>query len=1618
MIKYSEQLLSTPLKTPSTFKSSSPTPSNDIRRIASASGHDNRFSLTPLWEFVVRTKSLPESFDLNIFFQVVHERLQNPEREVRQHALRVLSDVITVIDSATLDSKMEVIIPDLITNMGHIGPAVRKGAIDCLKVYLGCSNNSDDILKDIVYNGVERSSENKMKSNVVTGIIIALPFLIKKVNRFTLVYVIRIVSEKMVQITYQETALKSLVRIKDIIGDELFDACVDSNFKKDFGQLCEVYNVDLESDVVVRKTQDEIIEDKVILETEIKLNSGPAITMQIHEESRQSIVAEDSEDDERNSLGIVKVLTDDSEDYYEPRRTPRRVRFGGEIVKLRTPDSDSNQPSDLDNDSTITITPRNENGNKPVIEIHYNDTKSNRAVSHIPVKKPKQPQSEPTSPTRVNNELKKLSRSSPNLSNANVFGEKVSNGSSKIPRRNDKIDKKSVPVKDQKLSHTTTIQIKFSEPRVENKETKNTTNLGKKLKKPPLLKIDNVESKNDDCLSPDPAHKEIEIFHNLTRSPERKKDEPFFQDDTQSVSKADTLKEDVVEPDKDKGIVYCETIQKDVNDVVPFKNYASTPRSNSAAPNTYSSFQVCSTTNFTESQSVESPIPTNDNGDCLTCSSSGSDVLSLDNNWEDIDLIDSNIIRNLKCKDDWRIRLRGLEDLNKSLQDPKVLKASEKKASSLLYFLFGCEQHVRLQIAAEDTLKIIFSNMAIDVLRGRLGQIVTALCKMGSPAGVRLSILLMRRITADEFLNQLLSNNILKAKSSKIREGALQILMTISRIFPSTEVNVPKAVEFVTPLLRDRKKRVRRASLETIASLAQLGSPATVLDVLSHVASEYSDKEQLIRVIRARLSRKQLPAVDPNGSVRYSTPSGDSELEWISIGSATGSPLSTQSVDTVENVYEVKTERLDKGHIDRINYWKSNARRTHNTDADLDENEEESDWSQNSNNNKDDAKSQNLQIWAVDPWALSAPVKLSASNGTLRPLYVIQKEAAPSNSSNSADSYKARSPRGRSYSPPKRNFDTNKSEKRERFVAVNKDEECFQNLHKSISSDQIRHGKSYSCTSSSNSDASVRTNNWSKNFKSAIPVPVSSDSRLRFRTRHGDVSRGPFSIPAQFYRTPIVSLAFLPNDLETKSPTPERTPDRNTVSQRSVLVQQPFSSGSESSEFCTPPAEPHLSNPVLEESPRQTESFIEVDSPRYHSENFTVIESAPDVLEENKTFSRANSANSHVESVSLNVEDVSLDEAEVKPDTEESFQTQDEFEEEHEKEVSEIRTSQTITINDLESFNVQKTYLESNLSKSEVNLQISTEVSRKSVSSAPALNDTYQNKEPDWIVENITLPGTVNDFSSGHTITTEIKTTPKVRQPLTRQLSRKNSVRSKRDTTTFVENLNPFLKPKEAFNETMALLDHNDWEMTMKGLQGAARLTRHHPDICDLHMHAICAALGKQIKNLRSQVARAACTVTSEMFTNPRRSLEVELEEIAVPLLHRTADTNKFLRGDANAALDKMCLHLAPPRVVSIIAIKGGKHQNAIVRCAAARLLSSITTRLGAEKVFQLPKDTRDKILYAGANMLMEGNLDTRKHAKIMFGNLIGHSQFNKAMAEAVPACTIRHIQKTLKSLQ
>lgn len=65
-----------------------------------------------------------------------------------------------------------------------------------------------------------------------------------------------------------------------------------------------------------------------------------------------------------------------------------------------------------------------------------------------------------------------------------------------------------------------------------------------------------------------------------------------------------------------------------------------------------------------------------------------------------------------------------------------------------------------------------------------------------------------------------------------------------------------------------------------------------------------------------RLSRKQLPAVEANGLIRYSTPIGESELEWLSLGSS-----------SEQNLYNSQPQqRIGSTSGSDMGYWQRNDR--------------------------------------------------------------------------------------------------------------------------------------------------------------------------------------------------------------------------------------------------------------------------------------------------------------------------------------------------------------------------------------------------------------------------------------------------------------------------------------------------------------------------------------------------------------------------------------------------------------------------------------------------------------------------------------------------------------------
>lgn len=403
------------------------TTATPLRRPSSSGKY---LELTPLWETVIRYDRLPHNIDKIKVFSELGVRLNDPEWEVRQHALRVLVDLIPVIakgGNEELDSLMiPVVLTEITYNLGHVAPAVRKSAHDVIIVYLKASTDPEFVLRSIVTHALESPAA---KTNLITSAIMCLPELLQTVvmssetsilGHQTLVQIVSALSRRLNQMTYQHHAVQSVIKIREVIGESRFDHFLENYYpqvKRDLIVLCNVYQIelsnirdsgiDIQSNVgsppstnsnrseceawsesstspVHNIENDERNERAVELNIsiydnttnhtdvreddeydyadsdysqgsgneDVKVSSlstdkapeaqeADADSPPNTENANEVKNNESNEENESNEMGVLLVENVQEEEDDDTKRTPRRVRFGGEVVKLRTPDSDT-----------------------------------------------------------------------------------------------------------------------------------------------------------------------------------------------------------------------------------------------------------------------------------------------------------------------------------------------------------------------------------------------------------------------------------------------------------------------------------------------------------------------------------------------------------------------------------------------------------------------------------------------------------------------------------------------------------------------------------------------------------------------------------------------------------------------------------------------------------------------------------------------------------------------------------------------------------------------------------------------------------------------------------------------------------------------------------------------------------------------------------------------------------------------------------------------------------------------------------------------------------------------------------------------------------------------------
>lgn len=326
----------------------------------------------------------------------LHSGLIDKNSQIREQTLTELLNMVPNLNLCSESKIIKEIFPLVTINLGHIEANVRQISLDVIVAFVKHSNDSESVIKYMMIYGVDATTaDNILSLNTIRGLPVVLKnvkSISKRISHQLFAHIVTSLSKRMVQITHQKEVVAALSKIRYLIGKSMFDHFLETYYpqiKRDFDVLCNVY--------------DEYYSDKS--------DESDVETAEITRVQEQELVLFDDEDNANDSFTLKKdyedyINSDDDvimkvydEDGNEIRRTSsRRVTFGGEIVKIRTPDSDVNVITDTSEEkldistdiivhiaSDECIEKENENGSSIVIVDEKIPKRIPSKISHIPL---------------------------------------------------------------------------------------------------------------------------------------------------------------------------------------------------------------------------------------------------------------------------------------------------------------------------------------------------------------------------------------------------------------------------------------------------------------------------------------------------------------------------------------------------------------------------------------------------------------------------------------------------------------------------------------------------------------------------------------------------------------------------------------------------------------------------------------------------------------------------------------------------------------------------------------------------------------------------------------------------------------------------------------------------------------------------------------------------------------------------------------------------------------------------------------------------------------------------------------------------------------------------------
>ncbi|XP_041069813.1 TOG array regulator of axonemal microtubules protein 1 isoform X1 [Carcharodon carcharias] len=265
--------------------------------------------------------------------------------------------------------------------------------------------------------------------------------------------------------------------------------------------------------------------------------------------------------------------------------------------------------------------------------------------------------------------------------------------------------------------------------------------------------------------------------------------------------------------------------------------------------------------------------------DSVEDASQFSRPISKDHSNLEFRIIPQELYARLLDREDYKSRTHAVEELKNVVDDFNFMTVPSTSILGLIGFLCTLLDDSNFKVV-HGTLEII--NLLVVKLNhgvvNYLKPITSATIKVLGDNKVvtkqeymKVFIGLMKQVGPQKVLDMLLDN--IKHKNSRIREEILNIIIASLLTYPSEDFDLPSLCQVVAPALTDSKRKIRHAALEAFAMLASsLGSNKMFLVKAVDTVELQEDGDGVMAAVQARLARRILPKLTPQGLVEYAIP--------------------------------------------------------------------------------------------------------------------------------------------------------------------------------------------------------------------------------------------------------------------------------------------------------------------------------------------------------------------------------------------------------------------------------------------------------------------------------------------------------------------------------------------------------------------------------------------------------------------------------------------------------------------------------------------------------------------------------------------------------------------------